>query len=172
MKSEQPDPTLYVSWLPQYAEEFKKQGKGIAFIGSSFIVGVFGDPSSIQLETLQKIAAEQSSKPIKTMQKDKVTFKFKEKGRQPINATGVCQFMISGANMNIEKLAETLEAMGIANMDGETNEEKDVSKKESVSKEEKKEEVKKEEVQKEEVKKEEVKQEGKKEGKKQKKGRK
>jgi len=56
VKSEQPDPTLYISFLPQFAEEFKTQGKGIAFVGSNFIVGLFGNPDSIKLDALESEA--------------------------------------------------------------------------------------------------------------------
>lgn len=95
----------------------KKGGKGLAFVASNFIVGLFGDASTIDIGTLQTVATGLSSKEVKVMSKDKVSFKFKEKGKKPINVTGVCQFMMSGQNMNIEKLAETLEAMGIKSME-------------------------------------------------------
>ena len=36
--------------------------------------------------------------------KDKVTFKFKEKGKKPINATGVCNFMITGEGFDLGRL--------------------------------------------------------------------
>jgi len=91
----------------------KKGGKGLVFVSSSFIVGLFGDAKSIDIDTLKKVATDLSSKEVKVMNKDKVSFKFKEKGKKPINVSGVCQFMMSGQNMNIEKLAETLEAMKI-----------------------------------------------------------
>ena len=74
----------------------KAGGKGIAFIGSSFVVGLFGNPETVDMATLKKVAGELSTKEIRCMEKDKVTFKFKEKGKKPINVAGVCQFMISG----------------------------------------------------------------------------
>lgn len=46
-QSEQDSPTLYVTYLPQFAEEFKNSGKGIVFLGSNFVVGLFGNPESI-----------------------------------------------------------------------------------------------------------------------------
>ena len=54
---------------------------------------------------------------MKVMSKDKVSFKFKEKGKKPINATGVHQFMISGADMNVEMMGELLKQQGLAEMD-------------------------------------------------------
>lgn len=95
----------------------KKGGKGLVFVASNFVVGLFGDASTIDMGTLQTVAKGLSSKEVKVMNKDKVSFKFKEKGKKPINVAGVCQFMISGQNMNVEKLAETLEAMGIKSME-------------------------------------------------------
>ena len=53
-KSEQDSPTLYVTYLPQFAEEFKNSGKGIAFFGSNFVVGLFGDPETIPLDMIEE----------------------------------------------------------------------------------------------------------------------
>lgn len=92
VKSEQDNPTLYIASLPAYAEEFKNQGKGIVFIGSTYICGLFGNPASINLPELEKTAGSLSSKPVKGMKKDSVQFKFKEKGKKPIDVKGVCQF--------------------------------------------------------------------------------
>jgi len=59
---------------------------------------------------VQDLAKELSSKPVKAMIKDKVSFKFKEKGKKAINATGVQQFMISGAGMDVDKIAALFES--------------------------------------------------------------
>jgi hypothetical protein len=95
-KSEQEDPTLYISSLPQYAEEFKAKNKGIIFCGGSFCCGLLGNPTSIDVKALEVALQPPSSKPLKVITKDKVTFKFKEKGRKPVDAKGVLQLMIMG----------------------------------------------------------------------------
>ena len=46
------------------------------FIGSTFICGLFGDPASIKLPELEKVAGELSSKPVKGMKKDKGVLDF------------------------------------------------------------------------------------------------
>lgn len=51
-KSEQDDPTLYISSLPQFAEEFKAKEKGIVYCGSNFCVGLLGDPSKVKFDEL------------------------------------------------------------------------------------------------------------------------
>ena len=51
-----------------------------------------------------------SSKPIKKVKKDKVQFKFKEKGKKPINANGVSSFMITGADFDTGRLTELFES--------------------------------------------------------------
>lgn len=116
-QSEQESPTLYVSYLPQFAEEFKNSGKGIVFLGTNFVVGLFGNPESIQLPIIEEQCAAMSTKPIKKMLKDKVSFKFKEKGKKPINATGVASFMITGAGFDTGRLAELLENQQVASLD-------------------------------------------------------
>jgi len=42
VRSEQDSPTLYFSFLPQFAANLKDQGKGIIFIGDTFILGLVG----------------------------------------------------------------------------------------------------------------------------------
>ena len=91
----------------------KTQGRGVAFIGSSFVVGLFGDPTALDLDALKEVAGVLSSKPTGGWAMDKVSFAPKGKGKKAINVTGVCSFMISGAGMKVEKLAEALEGMGI-----------------------------------------------------------
>ena len=74
---------------------------------------MFGDPASIQLDVVKKLAQEMSGqKKIGGWQKDKVAFKDKAK-KINLNAAGICFFMITGENLDIEKLAEVLETMGI-----------------------------------------------------------
>ena len=116
-KSDKDSPTLYHSFLPQFAEEFKGQEKGIMFIGNNFVVGLFGDPTKIDLGIIEEQCAAMSTKPVKKNVRDKVSFKFKEKGKKPINAAGVCQFMITGAGFDISRIAELLENQQILSLD-------------------------------------------------------
>lgn len=116
-KSEYDSPTLYVSYLPQFAEEFKSKGKGIVFLGKNFVCGLFGDPSKIQLPEIEEQCTAMSSKPIKKNIRDKVSFKFKEKGKKPINASGVCSFMITGADFDTSRLAELFENQQVISLE-------------------------------------------------------
>jgi hypothetical protein len=43
------------------------------------------------------------------MSKNTVQFKFKEKGKKPVSTSGVHQFMISGADMNVDMMGEILQ---------------------------------------------------------------
>lgn len=110
-KSDQDDPTLYISALPQFAEDFKAKKRGLVFCGSNFCVGLLGDPSAVRdFEELKTEVSKLSSKATKVMSKDKVSFKFKEKSKKAVNTTGVQLFMISGADMNTDMLGELLSA--------------------------------------------------------------
>lgn len=117
VKSDQSDATLYISFLPQFAELFKEQGKGICFIGENFAVGLFGNPELINVPALEEEVKKTSSKAVKTMLKKEVTFKFKEKGKKPINVTDIAQFLVSGADFKIDKVCELLSTMGLAEME-------------------------------------------------------
>ena len=46
-----------------------------------------------------------------------MTFKFKEKGRKPVDAKGVLQLMIMGADMDVEKMALVLQSQGLVEME-------------------------------------------------------
>jgi alanyl-tRNA synthetase len=117
VKSDQADPTLYVSSLPQFAQDFKDKGKGIVYIADNYVVGLFGNPAQLNVKELEEACKSMSSKPVKVVCKDKVSFKFKEKGRKAVDASGVLQIMITGADMNVDKLAELLTVQKFVEME-------------------------------------------------------
>jgi len=43
VRSDQANPTLYISNMPQYAEQLKATGKGVVFVGKTFLYGLVGD---------------------------------------------------------------------------------------------------------------------------------
>jgi len=71
----------------------------------------------IDLEAIKTYAAEVSTKPIKANARDKVSFKFKDKKKKPISATGVCLFTIFGEDLPVERIAEMLEGQGIVELE-------------------------------------------------------
>ena len=117
VKSDQDAPTLYIGQLPQYAQLLKDKKKGVCFLGSNFVIGLFGEPSLINLDDIKAFVEKTSSKKPNVRVQDKVSFKFKEKNKAPVNATGVCQFMITGENLNVEKLVELLTVQGIVELE-------------------------------------------------------
>lgn len=112
VRSEQPDPTIYFSFLPQFAEEIQKREKGIVFIGDNFVVGLLGKPTLLEVAKLEALCKENSSKEVKARTQDQVKFDFKEKGKKPVVTKGICQFAITGADFKIDKIAELLKASG------------------------------------------------------------
>lgn len=58
-----------------------------------------------------------SSKPIKKNVRDSVSFKFKEKGKKPVNAKGIASFMITGAGFDTGRLGELLESQQVISLD-------------------------------------------------------
>lgn len=117
VRADQDNPTIYIASLPAYAETFKAQEKGIVFIGSTYIVGLFGNPASVNIADLEKTAGELSSKPVKGMKKDNVQFKFKEKGKKPIDVKGILQFQFTGQDFQVEKLCEYFTVHGLKEME-------------------------------------------------------
>lgn len=80
-------------------------------------MGLFGKPESIDLKPLEELANAQSTKAVKCIKRDSTNFKFKEKGKKPIVAKGVCQFIITGADFVVDKFAELLETQNIVEME-------------------------------------------------------
>ena len=109
VKSEQDSPTLYFSFLPQFAKELKELEKGIVFIGKNFILGLLGTTEKKDLvDQLEEIAKKTSSKPVKAMRKDNVKFDFKIKGQKPVVTKDICQFNITGADFKLDEIEKLL----------------------------------------------------------------
>jgi hypothetical protein len=58
VRADQDNPTIYIASLPAYAETFKEQNKRIVFIGRTYIVGLFGNTTSIEIAYLHKTAGK------------------------------------------------------------------------------------------------------------------
>ncbi len=107
-KSEQPNPTLYFSQLPQFAAQLQETKKGIIFVGSDFVIGLMGDASFGGVDALHELCKGMSSKEVKMRVSDSVKFDFKIKGKKPIVYKGVMQISITGAGFDVEKMSEFL----------------------------------------------------------------
>ena len=57
------------------------------------------------------------SKAVKANIRDKASYKFKEKGKKPINVSGIANFMLTGADFDASVLAQLLESQGIVSLD-------------------------------------------------------
>jgi alanyl-tRNA synthetase len=108
VRSEQPDPTIYFSFLPQFAEDLQKFGKGLVFVGDNFVVGFLGKPELLAVPAVEAVCKETSTKEVKARSQDQVKFDFKEKGKKPVVTKNICQFAITGQDFNIGRIAELL----------------------------------------------------------------
>lgn len=111
--SDQSDPTIYFSLLPQYAEELQKREKGIIFVGDNFVVGLLGKPTLFNVTALETLCRETSSKEVKARAQDQVKFDYKEKGKKPVVTKGICQFAITGQDFPIGRISELLKGSGV-----------------------------------------------------------
>ena len=116
--SKQDSPTLYFSFLPQFAHKFKEGGKGLIFVGQNFILGLIGNKENDEMVgKLEAACKEMSSKPVKTTKKADVKFDFKIKGQKPIQTKDICQFNITGADFKEDKIVEILKEYKVAELD-------------------------------------------------------
>ena len=81
-------------------------------MANNFMVGLFGKKDALNVKEVEDACKGMSSKPVKCICKDKVSFKFKEKGKKAIEAKDVLQIMVTGADMNVDKLTELLTVQG------------------------------------------------------------
>ena len=108
-KSDQESPTLYFSFLPQFAHKLKETEKGLIFVGGNYILGLIGTNKVEELvKDLEAVCKEVSSKPVKMTKKNDVKFDFKIKGQKPVVTKEICQFNITGADFKFDKINEVL----------------------------------------------------------------
>lgn len=89
VKSDQPDPTLYFSFLARYASDVQAKEKGVVFIGQSFVIGLLAKPDMIDFGALEEEVKKQSKTAVKAQKKDQVKFDPKKKGVKPIVTKGI-----------------------------------------------------------------------------------
>jgi hypothetical protein len=118
VSSEQDSPTLYFSFLPQFAQKLKDQGKGIIFFGNNFILGLVGSNEKADMVAdLEVLCKEMSKKPVKSASKKEVKFDFKIKGQKPVVTKEIIQFSITGGDFVAEKISAVLKKHGVAEME-------------------------------------------------------
>ena len=89
--SKQESPTIYFSFLPQYAHKLKDTGKGLIFCGDNFVLGLIGFKDCEELvKQIEAACKEMSSKPVKMNKKNDVKFDFKIKGQKAIVTKDIC----------------------------------------------------------------------------------
>ena len=111
-KSDQPNPTLYISQLPKYAEQIKSQGKGVIYIGHNFVVALLASKDlGVNFEQLEEACKAMSSKTVKLQLKKEVKYDYKEKGKKPVVTKEVVSMTLTGDNFQIDELAELVKKM-------------------------------------------------------------
>jgi hypothetical protein len=91
-------PTIYVSFLPAFADQLKAKGKGVIFFRQNFIIGIIGVPSNFDFSAFQKVAA--GSEEAKVQTKTEVQFINKEKkSKDKIVTKDILSFTIIGKNL-------------------------------------------------------------------------
>ncbi len=88
--SEQENPSLYCSFMSNYADELNKTKKGIVFYNEDFIYGLIGDPELLKEEDFTKF--------LNTIKKENVNYKYTTQKTISIGkakkVNNVYQFMI------------------------------------------------------------------------------
>ena len=102
IESEHGDPTLYFSHMSQYASGLKEAGKGVIFIGDSFIFGLLGDKDMVNLEELQELLGSTNEKVV-VKKSDKVSYKVKGQ-KKATQVKDVLQLSIPGLRFEKEDI--------------------------------------------------------------------
>lgn len=72
------------------------------------MIGLLGKPDLLNLEALEKICKEMSSKEVKVQQRKEVKFQTKTKGAKPIVTKDIVLVSITGENFNLNTLSQVL----------------------------------------------------------------
>lgn len=109
IKSDAAAPTFYFSFVPQYAAKLKEMGRGVVFLGETFVFGLIGDkPNADLLKALEGTCKQMSKKEVKLNSKNQVKFDFKIKGQKPVVTKDVCQFNMTGSDFKVDAVAKVL----------------------------------------------------------------
>jgi len=55
--TEEEAPTIYVSFLPAYADKLKARSKGIMFFRENYVIGLLGNPQDFNFEDFKNFVA-------------------------------------------------------------------------------------------------------------------
>ena len=109
---------MYISFLPQFAEKLKSEGKGIIFYNNNFILGIIGNNTAGDMvKELEALCKEMSKKQVKSNVKKETKFDYKIKGQKPVVTKDIIQFNIFGGDFVGSKIAEVLKKHGALEMD-------------------------------------------------------
>ena len=92
IQSDQPNPTLYFSFLKGHAESLKQAGKSVIFVGDNFLYGMLGRGDAIDLHELESALKAKDPKG-KFQTKDKIKIK---KGKTEVTIDGIVEFNYIG----------------------------------------------------------------------------
>ena len=92
LESDQPNPTIYFSFLKEHAESLKRSGKGVVFVGDNFLYGLLGR-TDVDIDGLLKVL-KNFNPDAKIKTQDKIQIK-KGKGK-PIVIDGIIEFNYIG----------------------------------------------------------------------------
>ena len=93
VNSDQPDPTLYFSFLKEHSEGIKKAGKVVVFFGANFLYGISGRKDLVEFGEMEKVLKSQFPDG-KFRVNDKIQGK-KVKGKAQV-IEGVTEFSFTG----------------------------------------------------------------------------
>jgi alanyl-tRNA synthetase len=109
--SDQPDPTIYFSFMPAYASSLKQNGKNIVFVSSSFVYALLGRPEVLSQSDLEQfITPKEEGQPLSFRTKTKVQF---SKGKKKEVVDGILEIATNGV-VNLPHLTEFLASKGFA----------------------------------------------------------
>ena len=94
-KSDEPNATIYFSFLGASALDLKEKGKSLIFVGESFIYGILGNPKVLDLEKLKALLKEKNPQA-----NVKVATEIKhqdQKTKKKIQVKDIAQFSYIGA---------------------------------------------------------------------------
>lgn len=95
IRSDQPNPKLYFSFLAKNAGILKETGKGVVFVSPNFIYGMLGAPGMLDQAMIGEFVAPKEGDTPKVNVKTKVSFKPQGKKTKPIVVDNIMEVVVT-----------------------------------------------------------------------------
>eukprot|EP01017_Pseudomicrothorax_dubius_P013138 TRINITY_DN1567_c0_g2_i3.p1 TRINITY_DN1567_c0_g2~~TRINITY_DN1567_c0_g2_i3.p1 ORF type:complete len:972 (-),score=341.83 TRINITY_DN1567_c0_g2_i3:72-2987(-) len=113
LHSDQPNPTIYLSFVPAYAADLKAKDKGVVVLGERFFFALFGNDKQLPIDDLKAILAKNNQK-VDLKTRTSLEFEFDKKKK--VKTEGILQVLFNG-NIDQKAIEDFLGRAGFTSLE-------------------------------------------------------